>query len=118
MFVRIQCALKNKVEIHLYMKLGQGYSELKKTESICVAEIIYLAYFLVMFGAKSIGLYEGQTLYNISIVIGMLLFGLKIIMTKHTVFEYMCISCLGILSCIVYYNTGEKGLLFYMKKVI
>ena len=49
---------------------------MNKTESttIQLSEIIYLAYFTVMFGARAIGLYEGMLPYNIMLVIGMLLF--------------------------------------------
>lgn len=89
-----------------------------ETNKISYAEISYLSYFLVLFGAKSVGLYEGMLLYNISLVIGVLLFGIKIILTKHTVFEYLIITGLVGVSIIVYYNTGEKGLLLYFTMMI
>ncbi len=88
---------------------------MNKTENttIQLSELIYLAYFTVMFGARAIGLYEGMLPYNIMLVTGMLLFLLKIAMTRHTYGEYLLIGVLLFISLIVYYNTGEKGLLLY-----
>lgn len=93
---------------------------MNKTENIQIqlSELIYLAYFTVMFGARAIGLYEGMLLYNIMLVIGMLLFLLKIAMTRHTFGEYLLIGVLLFISLIVYYNTGEKGLLLYFTMML
>lgn len=85
---------------------------------ITIAECAYYAYFLVMFGARAIGLYEGMLIYNLSLVAGMLLFGLKVILTEHTVSEYIVMGALLLLSLIVYGNTGEKGLLLYMTMML
>lgn len=93
---------------------------MNKTENntIQLSELIYLAYFTVMFGARAIGLYEGMLPYNIMLVIGMLLFLLKIAMTRHTFGEYLLIGILLFISLIVYYNTGEKGLLLYFTMML
>lgn len=91
---------------------------IKKTDIMTVAELTYMAYFFFMFGARASGLYEGMLVYNITIVAGMLLFGLKVLLTKHTVLEYICMGALGMLSAIVYYNTGEKGFLFYVTMML
>lgn len=86
-----------------------------KTE---MAEIAYYLYFAVMFGARAVGLFEGMLIYNISLVIGMLLFAIKIAMTKHTVLEYCFMGLLLLVSLNVYYNTGEKGLLLYFTMML
>lgn len=86
--------------------------------TIQLSEIIYLAYFAVMFGARAIGLYEGMLPYNIMLVAGILLFLLKIAMTRHTLAEYLMIGTLLSISLIVYYNTGEKGLLLYFTMML
>ena len=93
---------------------------MNKTENtqIQLSELIYLAYFTVMFGARAIGLYEGMLLYNITLVVGMLLFLLKIAMTRHTFAEYLLIGLLLLISLIVYHNTGEKGLLLYFTMML
>lgn len=89
-----------------------------KESKITYAEVLYLFYFGVMFGAKAVGLYEGMLLYNLSLVLGMVLFSVKILFTKHTIFEYVLMVLLGGLSGIVYYNTGEKGLLLYITMML
>ncbi len=87
-------------------------------EKISVAEFVYLLYFMVMFGARAVGLFEGMLVYNISLVIGMLLFALKVMMTKHTLLEYLVMGSMLLLSLLVYYNTGEKGLLLYFTMML
>lgn len=85
---------------------------------ITVAECAYYAYFLVMFGVRAIGLYEGMLAYNIALVLGMMLFGLKVMLTRHTVSEYLAMGILLLISGIVYMKTGEKGLLLYMTMML
>lgn len=89
-----------------------------RTRKVNLAEMIYLLYFAVMFGARAAGLYEGMLLYNITLVIGMLLFVTKVAMTEHTVFEYIVMALLLGMGVLVYKNTGEKGLLLYMTMVL
>jgi len=76
-----------------------------------IGEGIYLLYFALMVGARAAGLYEGMTLYNISLVIGMLLFACKMIVTKHSAKEYLIAGAFMLLAAIVYIHTGEKGLI-------
>jgi len=78
---------------------------------ISLAEIMYLCYFAVMLGAKAIGLYEGQTAYNVCLVIGAVFFALKILFTKHSVKEYVAIFLILLLGVLVYRQSGEKSLL-------
>lgn len=85
---------------------------------ISIAELTYFIYFTVMFGARAIGLFEGMMIYNISLVVGMLLFALKVAMTEHTVYEYCLMGLLLLISVFVYYNTGEKGLLLYLTMML
>lgn len=91
---------------------------MNRNERIQLSELMYLAYFTVMFGAKAIGLYEGMLFYNITLVLGITLFLLKVAMTRHTFMEYLIIGALLFISLIVYYNTGEKGLLLYFTMML
>ncbi|MBP3604421.1 MAG: hypothetical protein J6J79_09785 [Lachnospiraceae bacterium] len=95
--------------------------EVKKeyvNQFISMAEIVYLIYFIVMFGTRAIGIYEGMLAYNVSLVIGMLIFGLKVLMTEHSVLEYIMMAGLLLLCLIVYRNTGEKGMLLYFTMML
>ena len=76
-----------------------------------IGEGIYLLYFAVMMGARAAGLYEGMTIYNITLVIGLLLFGCKMLVTKHGIKEYAVAATFLLVAGIVYIHTGEKGLL-------
>ncbi|WP_029232808.1 O-antigen ligase family protein [Butyrivibrio sp. VCB2006] len=76
-----------------------------------IGEGIYLLYFAIMIGARAAGLYEGMTIYNISLVLGLGLFALKMIVTEHSLKEYAIAAGFLLLAVIVYLRTGEKGLL-------
>ncbi len=82
-----------------------------KNNRSAIGEGIYLLYFAIMIGARALGLYEGMTVYNVSLVAGMLLFGCKMIVTKHTIKEYALAAFFLLIAGIVYLHTGEKGLL-------
>lgn len=81
-------------------------------------EIIYYIYFALMIGARASGLYEGMLIYNITLVIGMTLFCLKMIVTRHTIKEYLITGLFLLLAGIVYLHTGEKGLLVYFSMML
>lgn len=81
-------------------------------------ELIFILYFIVMFGARAVGLYEGMTIYNISLIIGAGLFGVKILSTRHTILEYLIIFLFMLLGSVVYINTGEKGLIMYFSLML
>lgn len=85
---------------------------------ICIEELLYLIYFGIMFGAKALGLYDGQTVYNVTLVLGFLVWGMKIMVTEHTMYEFGIL--LGIIGMcfLIYYNTGEKGILIYMTMML
>ena len=72
-----------------------------------------------MFGARAIGLYEGMLPYNIMLVIGMLLFLFENRHDKAYICGNICLmGTLLFISLIVYYNTGEKGLLLYFTMML
>ena len=90
----------------------------KNQEKVSYAEIAYLLYFAVMLGARAVGLYEGMLIYNVSLALGMLLFAVKILMTEHTLLDYLWMGVLLILALWVYHKTGEKGLLVYFTMML
>lgn len=83
----------------------------KNSSFISIGELFYLLYFVVMLGAKAIGLYEGQLVYNICLVLGAVFFALNILFTRHSVKEYIIITLFLLLGIIVYLQSAEKSLL-------
>lgn len=94
------------------------YMNKREYDTISMQEILYLVSFLFLFGARAIGLYEGMFLYNITLVLGLLAWGIKILMTEHSILEYVVIGALVLLALIVYKNTGEKGILLYFTMML
>jgi hypothetical protein len=66
-----------------------------------------------MFGMRMWGIYEGTALYAPLLVVGFLIWGLSILTSKHTVYEYILYLLLMGLAGLVYIRSGEKGLLLY-----
>lgn len=89
-------------------------AEMGKTNSLIdrtkYGEGLYLLYFALMVGARALGLYEGMLGYNILLVVGMAIFLCKMIVTRHSFKEYLIAIILLLVTGIVYYHTGEKGL--------
>lgn len=74
-------------------------------------ELVYYLFFALMFGARAAGLNEGNAVYSIIFAVSMILFLLKIAATEHTVGEYVFVGAFLLLAMVVYFRTGEKGLL-------
>lgn len=83
-----------------------------------IAELIYCIYFAIMLFAKGIGLYEGQTLYTVALVASTGFLIIKIVVTKHSVLEYLIMAVLVGLGGILFLNTREKSALIYILMII
>ncbi len=81
-------------------------------------ELIYYIYFIIVFGAKAIGLNEGQVLFNGCIVAGTVLFVLKVLTTRTSIFEYLLTAGITLAGAITYYCSGEKGILLYFTMML
>ncbi len=90
----------------------------EKENSITLAELAYLIYFAVMLGAKAVGLYEGQLAYNVCLLIGAAFFGVKMLLTKYSVAEYLAIILLLALGSVIYLSSGEKSLLIFLTMML
>lgn len=101
-----------------WARVSAGDYDLRKNRYFPLAELLYLCYFSVMLGAKAIGLYEGQTAYNVCLVIGAVFFACKIIATKHSFQELILIALLLALGAAVYLQSGEKSLLIYFTMML
>ena len=101
-----------------WAKISPSEYDTEKFRYITLAELLYLCYFAVMLGAKAIGLYEGQTAYNICLVIGAAFFACKIVCTKHSVSELLIMFLLFALGGAVYLQSGEKSLLIYFTMML
>ncbi len=83
-----------------------------------IGEKIYLAYFVLMTGARAFGMYEGTLQYAIVLLAGFFLFAAKMVMTRHLLIEYVVAAALMLAAGIVYLHTGEKGLIVCFMTVL
>ena len=80
-------------------------------KKIQLSELLYLCFWGLMLFAKGIGLYDGQTLYKVFLVLGFLCIAAKMLITKYSYAEWGVIIGLLMWSTIVYLVSGEKGAL-------
>lgn len=83
-----------------------------------VAEIAYYFYFAVMAFAKGIGLYDGMWPYTAALILGAVFIIAKLALTEHTLEEWIFILGMLGLGMLVYYNSGEKGILIYIAMIV
>lgn len=76
-------------------------------------ELFFCLYFAVMFGMRMWGVYEGTALYGPLLIIGFALWGISVLMSRHSLFEYLIMAAFLALAGLVYIKSGEKGLLLY-----
>ncbi|WP_029323286.1 hypothetical protein [Butyrivibrio sp. AE3004] len=93
-------------------------SKASTNNNIKIHELIYYIYFLCLFGARAVGLYEGQAVYNGLLVLGSVFFFLKLISTRHTVYEYLLGTAILSTGALTYVFSGEKGLLIYFTMML
>lgn len=89
-----------------------------------IGEMIYLLFFAIAVGMRAIGWYDDSSVrIKVGLSVCAFLFLCKIIITKHTVKEYAIIGGFLFLAGMVYWCSGEKGMIVYfmmmlgMKKV-
>lgn len=85
---------------------------------VSMSELLYLCFFGLMLFAKGIGLYDGQTVYKIFLVLAFLCIAAKMCITEYSVQEWAWILSLLALSTIIYRISGEKGVLICMVTVV
>ncbi|RKM57864.1 hypothetical protein D6855_12500 [Butyrivibrio sp. CB08] len=85
---------------------------------IRVSEFIYFAFFLLLFTTRIIGLYEGNIVYSVVLVLGMSFFALGYLLTPGTVLSFLIDFLLLSCAFISWFYSGEKGLLLYFAMMI
>lgn len=85
---------------------------------ITTQEICYYLFFSLLFFAKGIGLYDGQGIFKIFLIAGVLCLGLKMLLTEYRVKELVVIAVICLVGMLSYYNTREKGIILSLMIVI
>lgn len=81
---------------------------------ISIGEICYYLFFSILFFAKAIGLYDGQTAFKFCLLAAAGFVFLKIILTEYDLREFIGIAALIGLGVLVYINSGEKSALVFL----
>lgn len=87
-------------------------SKIVKQYSIKISELYFYVFFVSLLFAKGIGLYDGQAVFKIFLLIALGSWGLKQLFTEYTWREAVLCTFLVIIGAIIYLNSHEKGVLF------
>jgi len=90
----------------------------KITKKIPLEEILYFGFFLLLSITKGFGFYDGQKLFLLSAIPGLLCGLLKILITPYTKRQWMIVAALLSMTALVYYQSREKGILFIMFMIL
>lgn len=91
---------------------------MRQKVEITIGEICYYIFFSILFFAKAIGLYDGQTCFKVCLVTALLFVIAKIVLTPYSVRELVICAALILLGTIVYRNSGEKSALVFLLMMI
>lgn len=83
-------------------------------KKITLSEILYYIFFSALLFAKGIGLYDGQGMFKILLVIAVAAWAGKMFLTEYTVKEFIIVFLLVLLGGLTYLVSGEKGALLYI----
>jgi len=83
---------------------------IKKT-TVFLPELCYYLFFGILLSAKGIGLYDGQNVFKIFLVLAVLCWGAKMAMTRWSVKEAVCVAALVLLGLVSYRASGDKSAL-------
>ena len=90
----------------------------QKSNTFSIAEIVYILYFSVMTLAKGMGLYDGMWPYTLSLCIGAVFIIGKLVLTEHTLAEWLYVLGMLALGIFIYHNSGQTGALIYITMII
>lgn len=83
-----------------------------------VQTILYFFFFGILFAAKGIGLYDGQTIFKCIVVIASTSLLMKVSLERYNRVEILYIGISLTIAGISYMNSGDKGLLLYILLMI
>lgn len=90
----------------------------KKINTFSIAEIVYILYFSVMTLAKGLGLYDGMWPYTLSLYAGAALILIKLILTEHTLAEWIYVLGMLGMGILIWHNSDQTGALIYITMII
>lgn len=83
-------------------------------KKLTIQEVLFFAFFILLSITKGLGFYEGQKLFTLLILPAFVCALLKIVITPYTKRQWIMQLLLLTLTALVYYESGEKGILFMM----
>lgn len=90
----------------------ESMSEFLKSYPVKLSEICFYIFFVSLLFAKGIGLYDGQRLFKIFLVIALCGWAAKQFFTEYSLSGLVLCASLVLLGMMIYLNTHEKGALF------
>lgn len=91
---------------------------MEKKLTFTIQELVYYIFFAMMLFVKGMGLYAGQWPYTVSLIIGALLILVKLVITEHSIPEWIFIILMIALSVTIYAHSNKLGILVITATII
>lgn len=88
------------------------------TKKISLEELLYFGFYILLSVTKGFGFYDGQKLFLLLVIPALACGLLKILLTPYTKRQWAMVSVLLLLASIVYWQSGEKGILFIVFMIL
>lgn len=85
---------------------------------ISLEELLYYILFSIILFTKAIGLDEGSSLFRCCLMLGVLLFGCKLVVGKYSITELILMGLLGLWGIFTFRFTGSLGMFIYIVLII
>lgn len=86
-----------------------GFQVVNKRIEMSLRELLYFAFLVIMFTIKGFGLYDGQLIYKLFLVLAFFCLGVKLLLEEHFKLELIFIIGLAIFIFVMNRHSGEKG---------
>ena len=87
-------------------------------KKLTLEEALYFGFFMLLSIVKGLGFYDGQKVFLLLIIPAFFCALLKIFLSSYTGRQWMMQIILLLMTLLVYYQSGEKGILFIMFMIL
>ena len=87
-------------------------------EQISLEELLYYILFAVISFSKGVGLDEGELLFRVCLLVGIMLLACKFLIGKYSILEIVIAGVMGIWGIFTFKITGSLGMFIYIILII
>lgn len=91
---------------------------MQEKDRFTLVELAYYLFYGFMILVKGLGFYEGQKIYTLSLIVGAALIVIKLLITEHTVAEWIFVGLLVALAVVIYAHSQTMAILIIIAVIV